>query len=126
MGVDLAVDTVSGAIYDAFLANIAYHGRLVVGGAASDLNGKSEMVTAPRIAHAIYYKGASVRGFMNGLLTPHWADARARLFALHEQGKLKVCLDERRFTGLEGIYDAIEHLLSGASMGKVVAEIAGP
>jgi NADPH-dependent curcumin reductase CurA len=67
-----------------------------------------------------------VRGFMNGLLTPHWADARARLFALHEQGKLRVCLDERRFAGLEGIYDAIEHLLSGASMGKVVAEIAGP
>ena len=93
-GIDLAVDTVSGAIYDAFLANIAYHGRLVVGGAASDLNGKPEMVTAPRIAHAIYYKGASVRGFMNGLLTPHWADARARLFALYREGKLKVCLDE--------------------------------
>ncbi len=122
-GIDLAVDTVSGAIYDSFLANIAYHGRLVVGGAASDLNGKPEMVTAPRIAHAIYYKGASVRGFMNGLLTPHWADARERLFALHREGKLKVCLDERRFTGLEGIYDAVEHLLSGASMGKVVAEI---
>ena len=122
-GIDLAVDTVSGAIYDAFLANIAYHGRLVVGGAASDLNGKPEMVTAPRIAHAIYYKGASVRGFMNGLLTPHWADARARLFALYREGKLKVCLDERQFNGLEGIYDAVEHLLSGASMGKVVAEI---
>jgi NADPH-dependent curcumin reductase CurA len=96
----------------------------VVGGAASDLNGKPELVMAPRIAHAIYYKCASVRGFMNGLLTPHWADARARLFALYREGKLKVCLDERRFTGLEGVFDAIEHLLSGASMGKVVAEIA--
>ena len=122
-GIDLAVDTVSGAIYDAFLANIAYHGRLVVGGAASDLNGKPELVMAPRIAHAIYYKGASVRGFMNGLLTPHWADARSRLFALYREGRLKVCLDEGRFSGLEGIYDAVEHLLSGASMGKVVAEI---
>lgn len=122
-GLDLAVDTVSGAIYDAFLANIANHGRLVVGGAATDLDGKPEMVSAPRIAHAIYYKGASVRGFMNGLLTPHWADARARLFALHDEGKLQVCLDEGRFTGLEGVYDAVEHLLSGASMGKVIAAL---
>jgi NADPH-dependent curcumin reductase CurA len=46
-GIDVAVDTVSGTIYDAFLANIAYHGRLVVGGAASDLEGKPEMVKRP-------------------------------------------------------------------------------
>lgn len=123
-GVDLAVDTVSGAIFDAFLANIAVHGRLVVGGAAADLEGKPELVTAPRIAHAIYYKGASVRGFMNGLLTSHWPDARARLFELYRQGQLKVCLDDRHFAGLEGIFDAVEHLLSGQSMGKVIAEIA--
>ncbi len=123
-GIDVAVDTVSGAIYDAFLANIATHGRLVVAGAASDLEGKPDMVTAPRIAHAIYYKCASVRGFMNGLLTAHWPEARARLFEMYAAGDLKVCLDENRFAGLEGIYDAVEHLLSGASMGKVVAEIA--
>ena len=120
-GVDVAVDTVSGSIYDAFLANIAYHGRLVVAGAASDLEGKPEMVTAPRIAHAIYYKCASVRGFMNGLLTPHWPKARERLFAMHDTGALQVHLDTSQFVGLEGIYDAVEHLLSGASMGKVVA-----
>ena len=100
-GIDLAFDTVSGAIHDAFLANIAYHGRLVVAGAAADLEGKPEMVTAPRIAHAIYYKGASVRGFMNGLLTAHWPDARARLFDLYATGKLQVRLDARRFEGLK-------------------------
>ena len=123
-GVDLAFDTVSGAIYDAFLANIANHGRLVVAGAASDLEGKPELVTAPRIAHAIYYKSASVRGFMNGLLTAHWPDARNRLFDMYRQGQIRVCLDRNRFEGLEGIFDAVEHLLSGKSMGKVLARIA--
>lgn len=123
-GVDLAFDTVSGAIHDAFLANIANHGRLVVAGAASDLDGKPELVTAPRIAHAIYYKSASVRGFMNGLLTAHWPDARARLFEMFQQGQIKVCLDGGEFEGLEGIFDAVEHLLSGKSMGKVLARIA--
>jgi NADPH-dependent curcumin reductase CurA len=123
-GIDLAFDTVSGAIFDAFLANIANHGRLVVAGAASDLEGKPELVTAPRIGNAIYYKSASVRGFMNGLLTAHWPEARARLFEMYRQGEIKVCLDDRRFVGLESIFDAGEHLLSGKSMGKVLARIA--
>jgi NADPH-dependent curcumin reductase CurA len=122
-GIDVAVDTVSGAIYDAFLANIAYHGRLVVGGAASDLEGRPEMVTAPRIAHAIYYKGASVRGFMNGLLTPHWPAARETMFRLFAEGKIAVTFDDVHFEGLPGVYDAVERLLSGQSMGKVVVDL---
>ena len=76
--IDLAIDTVSGPIFDAFLTNLANHGRIVVGGAAQDLDGRPEIVTAPRIVHQLYYKGASVRGFMNGLLTEYWPAARAR------------------------------------------------
>lgn len=122
-GIDVAIDTVSGTIFDAFLANIANHGRLVVGGAAADLEGKPEIVTGPRVAHAIYYKGASVRGFMNGLLTAHWDDARKRLYDLYAQGKLSVTFDSQRNVGIEGIYDGIERLLSGKSMGKVIVDI---
>ncbi len=122
-GIDVAVDTVSGAIHDAFLANIAYHGRLVVGGAASDLEGRPEMVTAPRIAHNIYYKGASVRGFMNGLLTPHWPAARETMFRLFTEGKIAVTFDDVQYRGLPGVYDAVERLLSGQSMGKVVVDL---
>lgn len=123
-GIDVAIDTVSGTIFDAFLANLANHGRLVVGGAAADLEGKPEIVTAPRIAHAIYYKGASVRGFMNGLLTPYWDDARRRLFDLYQRDKLHVHLDSQRNQGIKGIFDGIERLLSGQSMGKVVVDLA--
>jgi len=123
-GVDVAIDTVSGAIFDAFLANIANHGRLVVAGTATDLEGRPEVVSAPRIGNALYYKGASVRAFMNGLLTAHWPEARARVFDMFRQGELRICRDARSFDGLEGIYDAVEHLLSGRSMGKVLARIA--
>lgn len=122
--IDLAVDTVSGTIFDAFLANLANHGRLVVGGAASDLEGKPEIITAPRIAHAIYYKGASVRGFMNGLMTSHWDDARTRLFAMHQRGEIKVQFDAMPFRGIEGVFGAVERLLSGQSMGKVIVDLA--
>jgi NADPH-dependent curcumin reductase CurA len=120
--IDLAVDTVSGTIFDAFLANLANHGRLVVGGAASDLEGKPEIVTAPRIAHAIYYKGASVRGFMNGLLTAHWEDARIRLFDMYARGLIQVRFDAPVNHGIAGVFDGVERLLSGKSTGKVVVD----
>ncbi|MFZ4689766.1 MAG: zinc-binding dehydrogenase [Polymorphobacter sp.] len=125
-GIDVAIDTVSGGIFDAFLANMARHGRLVVAGAATDLEGRPEIVTAPRIVHSIYYKGVSVRGFMNGLLTEHWPAARARVFDLYRSGRLAITFDAMDFHRLEGIYDAVERLLSGQSLGKVIVEIAPP
>ncbi|MDX1293829.1 MAG: zinc-binding dehydrogenase, partial [Hyphomonas sp.] len=120
---DVAIDTVSGSIFDAFLANVATHGRIVVSGAAQDLEGRPEIVTGPRIGNQLYYKGASVRSFMNGLLTEHWPAARAWMFERFAAGELKVVFDEENFNGLDGVPDAIEHLLSGRSMGKVVAKI---
>ncbi|WP_340691241.1 zinc-binding dehydrogenase [Hyphomonas sp.] len=121
---DVAVDTVSGQIFDAFLENIAVHGRLVVGGAAQDLEGEPEIVTAPRITNKLYYKGASVRGFMNGLMTEHWAGARDWLFDRYVAGEIAVTFDEPQFKGLPGVYDAVERLLSGQSMGKVVVDLS--
>ena len=122
-GVDVAIDTVSGKVFDAFLANMAQHGRLVVAGAATDMDGQPEIVTGPRITHAIYYKGVSIRGFMNGLLGHLWADAREKLFDHYAAGRLKIVFDKMTFTGLEGIYAAIDRLLSGQSMGKVVVHL---
>lgn len=120
---DVAVDTVSGTIFDAFLDNIAPHGRVVVGGAAADLEGRPEIVMQPRIAHKLYYKGASVRGFMNGLLTDYWPAAREKVFNLYAEGQLKIVFDSQQHTGIEGIFDAVEHLLSGRSMGKVIVDL---
>ncbi len=124
--IDVAIDTVSGPIFDAMLDNIAVGGRVVVGGAAQDLEGRPEVVTGPRIVHKLYYKAASVRGFMNGLLPDLWPAARARLAELMHEGKLAVTFDDTRFVGLPRIYDAVERLLGGDSMGKVVVDLHNP
>lgn len=121
--IDVAIDTVSGTVFDAMLANMADHGRLVVAGAAQDLEGKPEIVTGPRIAHSIYYRGVSVRGFMNGLLTPLWPQARERMFSLYREGQLQLRFDDPSFKTLEGVYSAVERLLSRQSSGKVVVDL---
>lgn len=122
---DVAIDTVSGAIFDAFLTNLAPHGRLVISGAASDMDGKPEIVTGPRIANAIYYKAASVRAFQNGRSTHLWPTARDRLFALRDAGKINVLFDPLENRGLESVAGAVERLASGRTMGKVIVRL-GP
>jgi NADPH-dependent curcumin reductase CurA len=117
--IDVAVDTVGGTIFDAFAANLAPHGRLVVSGAAQDMDTPT---LAPRIALMIYYKAARIQAFQNGLVQHLWPGARARLFALHAAGALDVRCDSG-FHGLDGVYDAIDHLLSGKSTGKVVVDL---
>ena len=62
---------------------------------------------------------------MNGLLTEHWPQARARMFALYRAGDLKIAFDDVPFQGLPAVYDAVERLLSGQSMGKVVVDLSG-
>ncbi len=121
---DVAIDTVGGSVFDAFVDNLALHGRLVVAGAAQDLDGVPEVVTAPRITHKLYYKGASIRGFMNGLLGERWEAARRRLFDLRREGRIEVVFDDQPFEGLAHVYDAVEHLLSGRSIGKVTVDLA--
>jgi NADPH-dependent curcumin reductase CurA len=124
--IDVALDTVGGKIFDAFLQNLAPHGRLVAAGAASDLAETPEIITAPRIIHQIYFKGASIRGFMNGRLTHLWPSAREKLFALHEAGQLTLTFDAKPFEGLDEVYDAIDWLLASRSIGKVVVKLGDP
>jgi NADPH-dependent curcumin reductase CurA len=121
--IDVAIDTVGGAVFDAFLKNLAPHGRLVAAGAAGDLSGVPEIVTAPRVIHDIYFKCASIRGFMNGRLGHLWPAAREKLFGLHAAGKLRLRFDAEPFEGLENVYGAIERLLSSRSIGKVVVKL---
>jgi NADPH-dependent curcumin reductase CurA len=121
--IDVAVDTVGGGVFDAFLTNLAPLGRLVAAGAASDLEDKPELITAPRVVHQLYFKGASIRGFMNGRLTELWPATRERLFAMHAAGQFKLRFDDEPFEGIEDVYDAIDRLLSSQSIGKVVVKL---
>ena len=54
------------------------------------------------------------------------AAARKRVFDLHAEGKLQAWVDPKPFTGLSAVPDAIEYMLSGQSIGKVVVHVQEP
>ena len=45
---------------------------------------------------------------------------RQRLFDLYDKGELQAWVDEQHFHGVEQVSDAIEYMLSGQALGKVV------
>ncbi len=121
---DLALDSVGGATFDALLRNLAPLGRLVVCGYTSDRL-PTERVRDERVYTRLYWKAASVRGFMNWRFAAHAAEARGRLLELLATGELRPLIDPQAFVGLEAAADAVEHLLAGRNLGKVVLDLRG-
>lgn len=121
-GFDVAYDTVGGRIFDLFLAHVAIRGRVICSGYTADIE-NPEPVTRTRIYTQLYWKAASVRGFMNPLFSEHHADAARRLLAMYADGALRVLVDAGDFQGLESVPRAIDHLLAGRNLGKVVVRL---
>jgi hypothetical protein len=79
-------------------------------------------MTQPRIYHQLFWKAASVRGFLMPLYQEYAAEARDRLLNLFYSGKLKVTVDPTQFNGIESIPTAVKYLLDGQNCGKVVVK----
>ena len=122
-GLNIAYDSVSGAIYDAFVDNLAVKGRLVISGYTSEVGKPWEQVTGPRLYQKLYFRSASVRAFINPHFEEHHPYAAERLLDLYERRELTVFVDPTPFKGLESVADTVNHLLSGRNLGKVVVKL---
>lgn len=121
---DLVLDSVGGETFDTLVDNLAPHGRLVVCGYTSD-----RLPTAKpaheRIYTRLYWKSASIRGFMNYRFAKYAPQARRKLIRLWQEGTLKPLVDNSQFEGLESVADAGEWLLAGKNLGKVIVDLRG-
>ncbi len=119
-GINLVFDCVGKHMFDAGVDHLAVRGRFVIVGFISEYGQSLEVVSQPRLYEKLFWKAASVRGF----LLPQYAEAVPeacdRLLALFDQGKLKVTVDPTDFHGIEAIPEAVNYLLSGQNCGKVV------
>ena len=119
-GINLVFDCVGKQVFDACLENLAIQGRLVIVGYIAEYGKELEKVTQPRIYQQIFWKAASVRGFLMPLYQEYAAEARDRLLNFFYSGKLQVTIDPTQFHGIESIPTAVQYLLSGQNCGKVV------
>jgi NADPH-dependent curcumin reductase CurA len=122
-GIDIAYDSVGGSIFDAFVNSLAVKGRLVISGYTSEVGKPWEQVTSPRIYEKLYFRSASVRAFINPHFEEYHPEAAERLLDWHEKGEIEVFVDPVTFVGLEDVPAAVQHLVSGKNIGKVVVKL---
>lgn len=121
-GIDLAYDSVGGEIFDAFVDHVAMRGRVVISGHTSDFDKEVEFVPQPRVYRKLYWKSASIRAFQNQAFPEYFAESAERILDLYYRGRITAWID-RPFRGLEAVADAVEHVLAGRNLGKVVIDL---
>lgn len=122
--IDVAFDSVGGPMFDAILPQLANKGRLVICGLAAELGRPAfEKVHGTRVYEQMYWKGASVRCFMNHLFKEAHPWSREILTDHYQSGRLKILIDDTIFSGVSGIGRASNYLLAGKSRGKVVVRL---
>src|SRR5579883_113037 len=89
-GVNLVFECVGRQVFDTCVDNLAVRGRLVVIGFVSEYGNNFEPVTQPRIYQKLFWKAASVRGFLMPMYKEYMVEARDRLFHLFDSKKIKV------------------------------------
>jgi NADPH-dependent curcumin reductase CurA len=119
-GINLVFDCVGKQVFDTCVDNLAMRGRLIVVGYIAEYGKNVEEITQPRIYHQLFWKAASVRGFLMPLYQEYAAEARDRLLELFYSDKLQVAVDRTQFNGIESITTAVKYLLDGQNCGKVV------
>lgn len=124
-GVDLVYESVGGDMFQTCLNALGIFGRLVIIGMVSQYqNGESWGRSVYRgLCEKLLWKSQTLVGFFLNHHVNKWHPAVQRLYKLYSDGKLKVAVDPTAFNSLEAVADAVDHLHSGHSIGKVVVKI---
>lgn len=51
-------------------------------------------------------------------------EAKHRLFERFDAGLIRAIVDDRRFIGLESTADAVDYMLTGKAVGKVIVDVS--
>ncbi|XP_042392254.1 prostaglandin reductase-3-like [Zingiber officinale] len=121
-GIDIIYESVGGEMFNICLNALAVYGRFIVIGMISQYQGNNgwQPLKYPGLCEKLLAKSQTVAGFFLIHYAHLWQEHLDKLFDLYSTGKLKVAVDPKRFNGLDSVADAVEHLHSGKSFGKVV------
>ena len=95
---------------------------MVIGYVSEYVDGLED-APGPRVYASLLQKSASIRAFFLPHFSRYYAEHVSKLVGLVQRGDLEVAIDERRFEGVGQVVEAVEHLHSGASRGKVVVRV---
>jgi NADPH-dependent curcumin reductase len=119
-GIDLYFDNVGGELLDIALGQLALRGRVVLCGAISSYNARSEIVGPKNYRNLIPRRGR-MQGFIILDYAARYGEAQAELAGWVAEGELK--FETHIVEGLENAPDALNLLFTGGNTGKVIVRV---
>ncbi|KAG0624469.1 hypothetical protein M758_3G250400 [Ceratodon purpureus] len=127
-GVNVIYESVGGQMFDTCMKALAVFGRMVVIGMISQYTegegGTWKPATYPGLCEQLLWKSQTISGFFLVHYAKMYQEHIGKLYNLYSSGKLKILIDPKKFVGVHSVADAVEHLHSGKSLGKVVVQLA--
>jgi len=133
-GLDAVLEGVGGSMLKVALECLAPEGKLLQIGYISEYphsdDDNTENANADLNVADLFWKRQTITRGKQTIIGNAWpkdmsalAGCEKRILDLYAEGKLQSIVDESKFVGLESVNDAINHMLSGKTYGKVVAKI---
>eukprot|EP00960_Hanusia_phi_P058206 763811-Hanusia_phi.AAC.10 len=130
-GVDLVIEHVGGQMFRTAFSHLKPGGRLVLVGYISEWrqyphnqnSGEERKLTEDFDLPSIFWKVLHTGKGAKALL-PSSYHILKQVFEQLSANSLKVLIDTKKFHGLESVADAVDHMLSGNTIGKVVVKIS--
>ncbi|MGD1896368.1 MAG: zinc-binding dehydrogenase [Phormidesmis sp.] len=119
-GLHLVFDCVGKRMFDIGIHHLTRRGRFVVTDFGSESSELPTRLPRPRLYEKLFWRSASVQGFVLSHYHEFIPGACDRLLNLFYSNMLEVCVDPMIFKGVKSIPEAVDYLLSGRSCGKVV------
>lgn len=127
-GVNIVYESVGGDTFEACADNIAHFGQIILIGSITGYVNRTAFQRdekAVPLQTTLMSKSASLHGFM----LFHWNHVMPQylkeLFGYYADGSFVFQLDATPFVGMDSVCDAVLHLHSGKSFGKVLVNVAG-
>lgn len=133
-GIDVVYESVGGDTFEICFNSLATKGRLIVigfiEGYESNLGFKPSRFAAT-LPVRLLNKSASIKGFFLEHFRKDWQTYVSKMSEMYDAGKLKSFIDlgentpKGPFVGLEKVNDAVEHLYTKNSVGKIMVDLSG-
>jgi len=135
-GVDLVIEHVGGKMFQTALEHLKPAGRLILVGYISEYPHNEEPVAANHAGSHVYdladifwkqkLEVTETKQTICGKLYPSMesaVEAREEVQRMLEDKQITAVVDDREFVGVDSVVEAVEYMLSGAALGKVVVRM---
>lgn len=120
---DLVIDSFGGHYFNIGLDNLAPRGRFISSGALVEHTRHEGHIHSIDLYNKLIIKGATLHGFSLVEYAHLIGYHQAQIVELHQAGKIRTILDPKIFKGIDSIPDAVAHMMSWKTRGKVIIEL---